>query len=147
MTTPNASTNLITRYIFWAMALVLGLATPAMTLAAGEPEGKGTLFGAVDIPAGVSATVVQDQIVATLLGRQWGVKSKADGEVVGYLKHRSNEATVTFSYDNAKVQIYCVGYRIDKTTGVREKPEQPAGWLKFLSHDLAANLYKATGQK
>jgi hypothetical protein len=71
-----------------------------------------------------------------LAARQWNIREKADGRVAGYLKHRSNEATVTLVYDATKVDVYCVGWAIDKKTGERKKPEQPKGWLKNIQSDL-----------
>ena len=96
----------------------------------------GQSAGSVPVPAGLSQTEVQDAIVMVLSARQWGVKEKTTERVVGYLKHRSNEATVTLIYDTSKIDIYCVGWKIDKKTGNREKPEQPAGWLKNIKGDL-----------
>jgi hypothetical protein len=134
---------LFARVATWALVLVLGLGTAGASYAAETAESKGELFGSVPVPAGLSKTAVQDAIVAVLLGRQWGVQSKDDGVVVGYLKHRSNEATVTLTYDTSKVDIYCVGYEIDKKTGVRKKPEQPKGWLKNIQGDLVKNFNRA----
>ncbi len=138
----------ISRLALLALAFGLGITTTATTASAAaattsataSTDEKGALFGSVAVPAGLSKSDVQDAIVGALLGREWGVKSKADGTVVAYLKHRSNEATVTITYDTAKVDIYCVGYQIDKKTGVREKPEQPTGWLKNIQGDLTKNF-------
>jgi hypothetical protein len=86
---------------------------------------------------------VQEVAVQTLIGREWAVDSKSTGEVVGYLKHRSNEALVTLKYDATKVDIYWVGYEINKKTGERKKPEQPTGWLNNIKKDLAKRLTQA----
>lgn len=142
----TASPKSLTRWAAWLLALVLGLSLAARTWAA-DADDKGQLFATVPVPAGLSSGEVSDAIVATLMGRQWGVKSKSDGQVIGYLKHRSNEATVTMFYDTSKVDIYCVGYQIDKTTGTREKPEQPKGWLKNLQSDLTKRFNKAVTHK
>jgi len=79
---------------------------------------------------------VQKAIVTALIGRKWDVKAKTGDRVVGYLKHRSNEATLTLVYDATKVELYCVGWQIDKKTGAREKPEQPERWLRNIQNDL-----------
>lgn len=100
----------------------------------GEPAGE------VAVPPGISKGDVQNAIVATLLGRQWGVTSKSDGRVVGYLKHRTHEATVTLIYTTTQVEVYCVGWLIDKSTGARLHPEQPRGWLKNIRSDLTKRL-------
>lgn len=133
-----------TRLSIWLMALVLALGASLPAFAAtAAAEGKGEFINAVPVPEGLSESEVQSAIVATLLGRQWGVKSKADGVVVGYLKHRSNEATVTLTYDTSKVELYCVGYEINKKTGVRKNPELPKGWLKNIQADLTKNFNRA----
>lgn len=127
-------------------ALALGMLTVA-TARAADAEERGVHFADVAVPEGLAAGEVKDAIVGVLIGRQWRVKSKSDSEVVGYLKHRSNEATVTMTYDTTKVSIYCVGYEINKKTGERKKPEQPAGWLKFLHQDLLKTMNTAISLK
>lgn len=129
-------------------ALVLPLAL-ATTAKAGFEDIKetGELIATIQVPAGFTKAEVQEAIASTLLGRQWGVKSKEDGSVVGYLKHRSNEAKVTLIYDTTKVELFCIGWQIDKKTGVREKPEQPKGWLKNIQNDLTKHFNRITTQK
>jgi len=127
-----------------AFSLLLACA-PATRLAADEDLGQAA--GTVSVPSGLSASDVKDVIVGTLIGREWGVKSKADDRIVGYLKHRSNEATVTLIYDSSTITLYCVGWEINKKTGERKKPEQPDGWLKNLRNDLNKNLTKAISLK
>ena len=142
----NTIMSTITRGMLVISAFALGLFAVS-TASATETDPKGEHFASVAVPTGLAASDIQDAIVATLLGRQWGVKSKADGEVVGYLKHRSNEATVTLTFDTSKVDIYCVGYKIDKSSGSRIKPEQPKGWLKNIQQDLTKNLNKTISHK
>jgi hypothetical protein len=107
----------------------------------------GQAAGSVPIPTGVSRAATQAAIEQTLLGRQWDVTSKTDGQVVGHIKHRSNEATLTLIYSDTKVDLFCVGWQIDKKTGTREKPEQPTGWLKYIRSDLAKKLSRAAEVK
>lgn len=129
-------------------ALVLPLALAPSAKAGGEDiKETGDLVATVAVPSGFTAAEVQEAIVATLAGRQWGVKSREEGTVVGYLKHRSNEAKVTLVYDTATVKLYCIGWQIDKKTGVREKPEQPKGWLKNIQGDLTKHFNRITTQK
>lgn len=144
-TTPLCSSTVLCRSL-WVWAFVLGLAF-ASRVCADDTDARGEHFATIVVPSGLAAGDVQDAIVATLLGREWGVRSKADGQVVGYLRHRGNEATVTMTYDTSKVDIYCVGYEIDKSTGAREKPDQPKNWLKYLQNDLMKNLNKAITHK
>jgi hypothetical protein len=107
----------------------------------------GLSAGTVSVPSGLTLSDVKDVIVGTLIGREWGVQSKTDDRVVGYLKHRSNEATITLIYDTNAINLYCVGWAINKKSGERRKPEQPEGWLKNLRTDLAKNLSKAASLK
>ncbi len=125
-------------------ALVIGQASRA-TAAVNDQLGEHA--GTVPVPAGLSKSQVQDDIVMVLSSREWGIKEKTDDQVVGYLKHRSSEATVTLVYDTTKVDLFCVGWKIDKSTGVREKPEQPTGWLKNIKADLTKIFNKAATQK
>jgi hypothetical protein len=110
---------------------------------AATDDSLGTLFATVSVPPNVSAAAVQEAIITTLSGRKWGVRSKTDDRVVGYLKHRSNEAKVTLVYSPAQVEIHCVGWKINKKTGERKKPEQPKGWLENIQSDLVVNLNHA----
>ena len=71
------------------------------------------------------------------------MQSETDDRVVGYLKHRSNEAKVTLVYSTAKVEIHCVGWKINKKTGERKNPELPKGWLENIQADLVVNLNHA----
>jgi hypothetical protein len=108
-------------------------AAPAAVAADSE---LGEAAGSVPIPAGITRAQAVEAAVAALNRREWGVKSQSSDRVVGYLKHRSNEATVTFVISDTKLDLFCVGYQIDKKTGVREKPEQPKSWLNNLRGDI-----------
>lgn len=134
------------RLSLWMLALTLTVSFGSK-LSATETEDKGAFIAPVPIPSGLSGSDVQKAIVSAFVGREWAVKSKADGVVVGYLKHRGNEATVTMTYDGTRIEIYSIGYKIDKTTGSRIKPEQPAGWLKNLQSDLPKFLSRAASTK
>src|SRR5262245_30505970 len=87
-----------------------------LIVSAAQPSELGEPAGSVEVPAGFSKADVRDTIVAVLVGREWGVKDKTDDRVVGYLKHRSNEATVTLIFTETKVDLFCVGWEIDKKT-------------------------------
>jgi hypothetical protein len=103
--------------------------------------------GSVAVPTGLSKSDVQQAIIATLAGRGWSIQEKNGEKVVGYLKHRSNEATVTLLFDDKKVDLFCVGYEIDKSTGVHKKPEMPNGWLGNIRTDLNKRMNQATAKK
>lgn len=123
--------------------------TTPTAAAAPAPLGteRGEFFATVEVPSGLTANEVKEAIIMTLAGREWGVKERTDTQVVGYLKHRSNEAKVTLIYTTEKVDIYCVGWAIKKSTGERKGPEQPKGWLKYLQGDLTKKLNTAITTK
>lgn len=123
-----------------ATAVFVGVLTLGTIAQSGADEELGVLAGTVVVPDGMLPHEVQDAAVMTLAGREWGIRHKDEERVVGYLKHRSNEATVTLIYRDSKVEVYCVGWAIDKRTGARKKPEQPKGWLKNIMADLTKNL-------
>ena len=114
---------------------------------AAESTDLGQAAGNVSVPSGLSRAQVQTAAEQALIGRQWEVKSKADDRVVGYLKHRSNEATLSLVLTDKQVEIFCVGWQINKKTGVREKPEQPTGWIKYIKGDLTKIMARASGTK
>jgi hypothetical protein len=143
---PMKSLQLTMRSFFVMTAFAVAFFVHAKAVGADEAD-LGQPAGSVAVPEGLSAQQVQNAIIASLAGRQWTIQSKTDERVVGYLKHRSNEATLTMVYDTTKIELYCVGWAINKKTGERKKPEQPEGWLKFIRGDLAKNLGRALVNK
>ena len=127
--------------LFFIFALIPAVGFSAEAIDLGQPAGS------VMVPAGFSRAQVQTIVEKALLGRQWEVKSKADDKVVGYIKHRGNEATLTLVISDKQVDLFCVGWQINKKTGVHEKPEQPTGWLKYIRGDMAKLLAKAPATK
>jgi hypothetical protein len=132
---------------------VLAAATVALVFGFSPLSGQtanadlGESAGTIVVPSGTSAAEVQATIVAALSYRKWEIKAKTADRVVGYLRHGKNEATLTVIYDTTKVELYCVGWLVDKNTGAREKPEQPKRWLKYINEDLTRNLNHAVGSK
>lgn len=137
----NSPMHLLHRLLVLVTGFI-ALASAANSFAA--DANLGAPQGSVPVPASLSKDAVQGVIIETFVGRAWAIQEKADGKVVGYLKHRHSEATVTMVYDDKQVSLYSVGYEIDKTTGARKEPKQPEGWLKNLRSDLAKRLNKAT---
>jgi len=129
-----------------AAAIVAAFCALCFTAQAASDD-MGQYYGTVPVPEGLSSGEVQKEIMRTLIGREWEVASKDATAVVGYLKHRSNEATVTLAFDTQKVDIHCVGWAINKRTGERRRPEQPEGWLKNIKSDLTKNLNLAALDK
>jgi hypothetical protein len=135
------------KMLFGRTLLVAALALCFVRVQAAESSELGQSAGTITVPAGLSKAQIRDAIVAAFAGRQWGVTSKTDDRVVGYLKHRTNEATVTMIFDEQRVEMYCVGWQVHKTTGAREKPEQPKGWLNNLRADLTKHLNRTASSK
>lgn len=100
------------------------------------PESRGELFEKVPLPAGLLKDDVRDATAAVLGAREWTVQVNTDLRLVGYLKQRSNEATVTLVCDGATMDIYCAGWQLNRT-GERVRPEMPRSWLVALRRDLA----------
>jgi hypothetical protein len=87
---------------------------------------------------------VQDLITAVLLAREWEVREKANGHVVGHIKRRSSEAVLTLVYDAELIQMYCEGWKIDKQSGAHLRPELPTGWIENIRNDLTERLAMAS---
>jgi hypothetical protein len=128
--------------ILFSIALLLG-----GLVSARAADDKGELFGTVTVPAKISSSEVQSTIAMVIASRGWELKAKEDGLIVGYLKHRSNEATVTLTYDATTISIFCVGYEINKRTGERKNPELPKGWLNYIKGDLIKKLNQLAATK
>jgi hypothetical protein len=134
------------RAIGLLIAIFSAFVLAAAPQAQAAEEELGTAAWTLPVPSGVSQKEVREAIVAALLGRQWAVQSQTDDKVVGYLKHRGNEAQVTFIYTANKVDVFCLGWQINKA-GQRQKPEQPKGWLNNLKADLTKGLNKLATTK
>jgi hypothetical protein len=131
------------RHVLAAMIFTLVVAVGS----AAETSELGQHAGNVPVPAGLTRAQLQIAAEQALLGRQWEVKSKSDDRVVGFLKHRGIEATLTLVLTDGQVEIYCVGWQVNKKSGAREKPEQPTGWIKYIKGDLTKILTRTTGTK
>jgi hypothetical protein len=132
---------------FTPLRLILTLVALLFTSTTGSAsaaDNQGESVGFVIVPDNVPATDVAAAMEQVLRGRAWGIKSKSEDTVVGYLKHRSNEATVTLTHSGKKIDLHCVGWAINKKTGERKKPELPHGWLKNLQSDLTKLLNRLT---
>ncbi len=134
----NTSRNAL-RCAFLATAFVLSIFNVTVRAASADDE-VGQSAGYVVVPSGTTATEVQDAIVIALGGRGWGIKSNTSDRVVGYLKQRSNEAQLTLVYSTSKIDIFCLGWDINKNTGERKKPEIPRGWIKNIQADITRIL-------
>lgn len=103
----------------------------------------GTQVGTLRVPNKMEPSQVQNTIATVLLNREWQVTEKADGHVVGHIKHRSHEAVLTLVYDHDLIQLYCEGWKIDKETGAHLKPDLPDGWIENIRNDLTERLAQA----
>ena len=130
------------RLIACLAALFLG-ATPML---AQDEDEYGPLFDSIPIPDGLNKEDLRTAIAPALIARGWTVKEQSDRRVIGYLKHRGNEATVTFILDGEQIQIFCVGWALNRQ-GQRAKPETPRGWLGNLRKDIAKSLNAKAAQR
>ena len=130
------------RNIFGMLVVLSALAVGVIGRA--RADEKPVDVGTLDVPAGMTISQVKDSVVACVLGREWSVKEQSDGKVVGYLKHRSNEAEITFLFDEKQIKMSCWGYKIEKSTGKREDPELPKGWINNLKKDITRRLNSAS---
>ncbi|BET66197.1 hypothetical protein ASA1KI_11150 [Opitutales bacterium ASA1] len=113
----------------------LASSAPACAQYEEEEADYGEFFERVPVPEGISKEELRDMVAVVLATRGWTIQQKTDRRVVGYLKHRGNEATATMLFTGDTVDIYCEGWAINKS-GQRTKPEQPRGWLGNLRKDL-----------
>lgn len=117
------------------LAILLGLTLPATVARAQEAEH----FETIALADNHDAKAIREVIALSLVKRGWSVKEQDDSHVVGYIKHHSNEAEVTFTFDSKKIEVGCWGYDIN-SAGVRKKPELPVRWLRNLSKDIRVRL-------
>ena len=130
-----------------AIAFLLGIFISSAVSSIAADDNIGQAVGSVVIPAGISASQVKDTIIRAFTGREWGIKSEAEDRVVGYLKHRSNEAQLTLIFDHQKIDLFCLGWQINKKTGEREKPELPTGWINNIKSDITKLFNRAVTTK
>jgi len=114
--------------------------------AADDDDEIGEHFESVPVPEGMTKEEIRDAIASVFAARTWIVKQKTDRRVVGYLKHRGNEATATLMFDGDQVEIYCVGWALNRR-GERAKPEQPRGWLGNLKKDLVRRFAEVSATR
>lgn len=122
-------------FLFTLLASILVVPVTSAVAADSGDEIVGERYESVPIPEGLTKEDIRDAIAQVLGAREWLVKQKTDRRVVGYLKHRGTEATVTILFDGENAEIYCDGWVLDRS-GARKKPEQPRGWLGNLQRDL-----------
>ena len=132
-----------------ALALVFAFFAFSSAFAAEAPGGDdlGQSVGTIPIPPNLSKAEVKDTIIKAFTHREWGIKSEGDDRVVGYLKHRSNEAQLTLVFDQQKIDMFCLGWQIDKKTGVREKLEMPKSWINNIKSDVTKGFNQIVGTK
>lgn len=111
----------------------------AVQAAVAGPE-HGEPVGTIPVPANLTAEDVQDAIVMALGVRRWSLREKAPERIVAHIKQRSNEAILTLAYGSSRIEMFCVGWKIDEKSGARRKPELPRGWIKNVKEDIAKNL-------
>ena len=138
--------NKTTVLIRFLSGLVITALSFGVSVQAQDLQGPGELVFTVPVPAGLAKADVKDVVVTTLVARNWNIKEKGSDKAVGYLNHRGNEALVTLAFDDKKVEVSCVGWKVN-SKGVREKPELPKGWLNNIKSDLGKRLTQASAKK
>lgn len=103
-------------------------------------QGPGQFVGAVAVPASLGLPETKAAALATLIAHSWQIHEQRDDRVIGYLNHRGHEALVTLICRDTTVEIYCVGYRVNKRSGERLAPEMPNGWIRNIQTTLNRNL-------
>ena len=94
------------------------------------------------VAAGATLSQVKNAIVSALKKRGWTVKSASDSTIVGYLKHRGYEATLTFHFDEKLIDIVSDSFEID-SDGKHVRRKNPTRWIKYLEQDIPRNLSAA----
>jgi hypothetical protein len=129
-----------------AGALLVGLLLSASTPAAQASPDQGVPEGMLTVAPGASARQVKEAIVMALQGRHWTVESADGSSVVGFLKHRDYEATLTFQYDANTITITSDSYRVDGS-GRHVEEAIPSRWIKYLKKDIPRFLAKRMAAK
>jgi len=120
-----------------------GTAAPLEKSAKSAPSDfkpAGIQVRALNVSKGLEPARVRNAIASVLVAREWEVTEQTDEHVVGHIKHRRSEAFLTLVIDVGQIRFYCEGWKIDKNTGARIKPELPESWIDNIKNDLAVRL-------
>jgi len=109
-----------------------------------EYKPTGTQVGTLAVAKKLEPARVQEMIASVFVGREWVVTEKTNDHVVGHIKRRSSEAVLTIVYDTELIQLYCVGWKIDKKTGEHLKPQLPDSWIENIRNDLTERMAQAS---
>ncbi len=98
----------------------------------------------IDVPSGMTAVQVSKAVKAGLLGRGWVVSNDQVDGVDGTLNGHDYVAKIHIAFDTRQVKVTYVDsthlkYAVKKN-GERLIHSNYAGWMKFLSGDIARNL-------
>jgi hypothetical protein len=122
-----------------ACSVGLGV-VPAMAVTA---VAEGPLYvGELTMPPSASASLVKNAITTALTKRGWTVKLADDATVVGYLRHRGIDSTLTFHYDAQHIDILSDSYKVESGGALGERAN-PHGWIDNLKHDIPRYLAAA----
>ncbi len=124
--------------------LLLLLLLPLLLLTMAFRQGPLVDPAPIDVPAGMTAVQVSKAVKAALLGRGWVVGNAQEDGVDGTLNGNDYVAKIHVAFDTSKVRISYVDstnlkYEARKN-GERLIHSNYAGWMKFLSGDIARNL-------
>jgi hypothetical protein len=112
----------------------------------GHAQDERDFAGTVLVPDGLDASDVRDAIAITLASREWQVEAKESDHVVGYIKHRTREVTLTLAFDTKQIFLYSDGKVVNAMSEkIRRDPAK--GWVDNIIKDLKKMLEVARAAK
>lgn len=121
-------------------ALVALLVCAALPVRAEDSKAEAKKeVGTITVPAGAKLDKVAMAVRSAFLGRKWGILRDESGVIIGHLKHRKWDATLTVEFDEKQIKIYSDSWEVTDR-GVRIKPDLNEGWLKNIKNDISIGL-------
>ncbi len=108
------------------------------TLAEDKPAGN-FAFNVPVAEGKLTLKEIHDIVLNASIARGWEVKEDTDAKIVIHHNRHKHDATVTYLITDRAIDAYCEGYKVDKH-GVRKGPDNPQGWLEYLSRDIRKEL-------
>lgn len=145
--------GILSRWVRWLVVAFAGGSLAAAVVAADAADAEdadavtayGKKVATVVVPPGLGEELVRRTAIRAFAGRAWELKEAKKDRVVGYLKHRGYEATLTMVLGKQEIVFYCEGWRVDRD-GNRESPKQPEGWIENLRRDMTKLLGRAAAE-
>lgn len=122
------------------LCLFAGLVAFAVSARAEENSNYGTIAGVISVPAGLTASEVQDALMKAADGRGWTLVSRDGEKVIVRLEKNDWVARITMLYNTTEVQFFSIAAR-------KGKPKLPEGWIKYLKEDASRLMGTAAALK